>query len=101
MNRTTVKTLAAATILALSASVLAACSSSGTSSSPKASTSPGTGTSAGMGKPMVIVDNVGQVFNRSFNPYVQSSLGVAMNMQDLIYEPLLMFNMMQPTQPPI
>jgi peptide/nickel transport system substrate-binding protein len=47
------------------------------------------------------VDNVGQVFNRTFNPYVQSSLGVAMNMQDLVYEPLLMFNMMQPTQKPI
>jgi peptide/nickel transport system substrate-binding protein len=96
MNRTTVKTLAAASILALSASVLAACSSSGSSSAPKTSSS-----SAATGRPLVIVDNVGQVFNRSFNPYVQSSLAVSMNMQDLIYEPLLMFNMMQPTQAPI
>jgi peptide/nickel transport system substrate-binding protein len=98
MNRTTVKTLAAASIIALSASVLAACSSSGSSSatSPKSST----GTAA-TGQPLVIVDNVGQVFNRTFNPYLQSSLGVAMNMQDLVYEPLLMFNMMQPTQKPI
>jgi peptide/nickel transport system substrate-binding protein len=54
-----------------------------------------------MGKPLVVVNNVGQVFNKNFNPYVQSSLGVAMNMQDLTYEPLLMFNMMQPTQAPI
>ena len=54
-----------------------------------------------MGKPMVIVDNVGQVFNKTFNPYLTSSLGVTMNMQDLTYEPLLMFNMMQPTQAPI
>src|SRR6266581_2883766 len=96
MNRTTVKTLAAASILALSASVLAACSSSNSSSTPKAASS-----ATGMGKPMVIVDNVGQVFNKTFNPYLTSSLGVTMNMQDLTYEPLLMFNMMQPTQAPI
>ena len=97
MNRTTVKTLAAASILALSASVLAACSSSSSSTgSPKTSSS-----ATGMGKPMVIVDNVGQVFNKTFNPYLTSSLGVTMNMQDLTYEPLLMFNMMQPTQAPI
>ena len=97
MNRTTVKTLAAASILALSASVLAACSSSSSSTgSPKASSS-----ATAMGKPMVIVNNVGQVFNKTFNPYLTSSLGVTMNMQDLTYEPLLMFNMMQPTQAPI
>src|SRR5690348_18443567 len=98
MNRTTVKTLAAASLLALSGSLLAACSSSSTSSAPKSTGT--TGTTA-TGQPLVIVDNVGKVFNRSFNPYVQSSLGVAMNMQDLVYEPLLMFNMMQPTQKPI
>jgi peptide/nickel transport system substrate-binding protein len=96
MNRSTVKTLAAASLLALSASVLAACSSSG-SSAPKTSSSSSTVT----GQPLVIVDSVGVVFNKTFNPYVQSSLSVGMNMQDLTYEPLLMFNMMQPTQPPI
>jgi peptide/nickel transport system substrate-binding protein len=96
MNRSTVKTLAAASILALSASVLAACSSS-SSSAPKTSSS----SAATTGQPLVIVDSVGVVFNRTFNPYVQSSLSVGMNMQDLTYEPLLMFNMMQPTQPPI
>ena len=93
MNRTAVKTLAAASILALSASALAACSSSSSSSSPPKA--------AATGQPLVIVDNVGQVFNKSFNPYLSSSLGVTMNMQDLTYEPLLMFNMMQPTQAPI
>src|SRR6266566_2222610 len=97
MKRTTVKTLAAASILALTGSVLAACSSNSSSSgTPKASSS-----AAAMGKPMVIVNNVGQVFNKTFNPYLSSSLGVAMNMQDLTYEPLIMFNMMQPTQAPI
>jgi peptide/nickel transport system substrate-binding protein len=98
MNRRSVRTLAAASILALSASVLAACSSSGSSSSTAPKSSSG---AAATGQPLVIVDNVGQVFNRTFNPYLQSSLGVAMNMQDLVYEPLLMFNMMQPTQKPI
>src|SRR6266571_955898 len=97
MKRTTVKTLAAASILALTGSVLAACSSNSSSSgTPRASSS-----AAAMGKPMVIVNNVGQVFNKTFNPYLTSSLGVTMNMQDLTYEPLLMFNMMQPTQAPI
>jgi peptide/nickel transport system substrate-binding protein len=98
MNRTTMKTLAAASILALSASVLAACSSSGSTSAPKTSSSGG---AAATGQPLVIVDNVGQVFKQTFNPYLSGSLGQTMNMQDLTYEPLIMFNMMQPTQAPI
>ena len=92
MNHRTVKTLAAATILAMG---VAACSSSSSSSSP-ASTS-----AAKQGAPLVIVDNTGQVFARTFNPYVSTSLGVEDNMQSLTYEPLLEFNIMQPTQAPI
>ena len=53
------------------------------------------------GAPLVIVDNTGQTFTRSFNPFVSTSIGNSNNTTALIYEPLLMFNIMQPTQPPI
>ena len=92
MNHRTVKALAAATILAMG---VAACSSS-SSSSGTASTS-----TSKQGPPLVIVDNTGQVFAQTFNPYVSTSLGVEDNMQSMTYEPLLEFNIMQPTQAPI
>ncbi len=93
MNHRTVKALAAATILAMG---VAACSSSSSSSSGTTSTSTGK-----QGAPLVIVDNTGQVFAQTFNPYVSTSLGVEDNMQSMTYEPLLEFNIMQPTQAPI
>jgi peptide/nickel transport system substrate-binding protein len=66
------------------------------------SSSPGHGKpGATKGMPLVIVDNTGQTYTQSFNPYVSTSLGNANNTTALIYEPLLMFNIMQPTQPPI
>ena len=66
------------------------------------SSSPSTGTSGtAKGAPLVIVDNTGQTFTRSFNPFVSTSIGNSNNTTALIYEPLLMFNIMQPTQPPI
>src|SRR6202162_4413647 len=83
MNHRTVKALAAA-----------ACSSSSSTSSTSAST-------AKMGAPLVVVDNTGQVFAQTFNPYVSTSLGVEDNMQSMTYEPLLEFNIMNPTQAPI
>jgi peptide/nickel transport system substrate-binding protein len=70
---------------------IAACSSS------PATSSGGTA----KGAPLVIVDNTGQTFTRSFNPFVSTSIGNSNNTTALIYEPLLMFNIMQPTQPPI
>jgi peptide/nickel transport system substrate-binding protein len=93
MNHRTVKALAAATILAMG---VAACSSSSSSSSGTTSTS-----STKQGAPLVIVDNTGQVFAQTFNPYVSTSLGTEDNMQSMTYEPLLEFNIMQPTQAPI
>ena len=92
MNHRTVKALAAATILAMGA---AACSSSSSSSGSTAAST------AKQGPPLVIVDNTGQVFAQTFNPYVSTSLGVEDNMQSMTYEPLLEFNIMQPTQAPI
>jgi peptide/nickel transport system substrate-binding protein len=94
MNHRTVKALAAATILAMG---VAACSSSGSSSG---STSTSTSTSK-QGPPLVIVDNTGQVFAQTFNPYVSTSLGVEDNMQSMTYEPLLEFDIMQPTAAPM
>ncbi len=56
---------------------------------------------AAQGKPLVIVDNTGETFSKSFNPYVSTSLGNSNNSTALVYEPLLMFNIMRPTQAPI
>jgi peptide/nickel transport system substrate-binding protein len=53
------------------------------------------------GQPLVIVSNTGQTFARSFNPFVSTSLGNSNSTTPLIYEPLLMFNIMRPSQPPI
>jgi peptide/nickel transport system substrate-binding protein len=47
------------------------------------------------------VDNTGQTFAQTFNPYVSTSLGTELNMQSVTYEPLLEFNIMQPTAAPI
>src|SRR5216683_1445241 len=89
MNHRIIKGLAAAAVLAMG---IAGCSSS---------TSPKTTTPSAQGKPLVVVDNTGLTYTRSFNPYVSSSLGVSNNVTALIYEPLLMFNITAPTQAPI
>src|SRR5215472_8211752 len=52
------------------------------------------------GKPLVVVANAGQVYTRSFNPYVSTSLGNANSSTALVYEPLLMFNTMRQAQAP-
>ena len=93
MIRTNGKFLAAASAASLCLTVLAGCS--GGSSAPPSKSATATG------QPLIIVDNVGKTFTRTFNPYDQTSFGSAMNMQDLTYEPLLMFNMMNPRQAPI
>jgi peptide/nickel transport system substrate-binding protein len=90
MNRN-VKVLAAAVALAAG---VAACGSSG---SPGASG----GSAAGQGQPLVVVDNAGQSFAQTFNPYVSTSLGTELNMQSMTYEPLLEFNILNPKQAPI
>jgi len=88
MKHPILKSLVVAGVLSMA---IAACSSS-----------PGHGQpGANKGTPLVIVDNTGQTYTQSFNPYVSTSLGNANNTTALIYEPLLMFNIMQPTQPPI
>ncbi|HEY3905603.1 MAG TPA: ABC transporter substrate-binding protein [Streptosporangiaceae bacterium] len=78
---------------AISLGLTAACSTS--SSSPSAKSGPT------QGKPLVVVDATGLTFTKNFNPYVNTSLGNSNNSTALVYEPLLMFNIMQPTQAPI
>src|SRR5262249_49987999 len=66
------------------------------------SNSPAGGPSAtAKGQPLVIVSNTGQTFARSFNPFVSTSLANSNSTTALVYEPLLMFNIMKPSQPPI
>ncbi len=89
--RRTVTALAAAVFLAASA---AACSGSGSSA-------PSGTVGARQGPPLVVVDNAGQTFAQTFNPYVSTSLGTELNMQSMTYEPLLEFNIMNPAQAPI
>jgi peptide/nickel transport system substrate-binding protein len=95
MNHSTVKVLATAAILALG---VAACSSSNSSKPSGSSTSPST---AAQGQPLVIVDNTGQTWVDTFNPYVSTSLSSEENMQSLTYEPLLMFNILNPSAAPV
>ena len=57
-------------------------------------------TSVAQGKPLVVVDNTGETFTRAFNPYVSTSLGNSNNSTALVYEPLLMFNTINPTAAP-
>jgi ABC-type transport system substrate-binding protein len=87
MKQPILKSLVVAGAVAMA---LAACSSS-----------PSTGHSGAKGQPLVIVNNTGQTFTRSFNPFVSTSIGNSNNTTALIYEPLLMFNIMRPTQAPI
>jgi peptide/nickel transport system substrate-binding protein len=88
MKRPILKTLVLASVLGMG---IAACSNT------PASNPSGTK----QGPPLVIVDNTGQTYTQSFNPFVSTSIGNANNTIALIYEPLLMFNIMQPTQAPI
>ncbi len=65
------------------------------------SSSPSSKSTVAQGKPLVVVDNTGETFTRAFNPFVSTSLGNSNNSTALVYEPLLMFNIMQPTQAPM
>lgn len=88
MRQRIVKSLVIAGALGFAITAITACGSSVSNST------------GAQGKPLVVVDNAGQVFTRSFNPYVSTSLGNENNSTALVYEPLLMFNIVRPTQPP-
>lgn len=93
MKRSARQFLAVGTILALGIGLAACGGGSSSSGTP--------GAAPKQGNPLVIVDNTGATFVQSFNPYVSTTLGVMYNMQSMTYEPLLMFNTMNPQSAPI
>src|SRR5215468_475977 len=88
MQHAVLKSLAAAGALALA---VAACSSSGNQS--------GSGNAAS-GKTLVIESTSVTAPSQNFNPYVQSATGYSAQATGLIYEPLYIFNIMNPTSQP-
>src|SRR5437762_11253615 len=89
MQHAVMKSLAAAGILCLG---IAACSSSGSQS--------GSGHAA-TGKTLVIESTSVTAPSQNFNPYVQSATGFSAQATGLIYEPLYIYNIMNPTQQPV
>jgi peptide/nickel transport system substrate-binding protein len=89
MQHAAIKTLALAGILSLG---IAACSSSSSSS--------GSGNAAS-GKTLVIESTSVTAPSQNFNPFVQSATGYSAQATGLIYEPLYIFNVMNPTQAPV
>ncbi len=71
---------------------IAACSSSGTQS--------GSGNAASS-KTLVIESTSVTAPSQNFNPYVQSATGYSAQATGLIYEPLYIFNVMNPTSQPV
>jgi peptide/nickel transport system substrate-binding protein len=93
---------------ALAALAVAACSSTSSTSSttsPSSSTSSTTSASAGgkMGtQPLVVESAEVSPLTDNFNPLsATASTGWNLHADDLIYEPLFLFNLMQPTQAPV
>src|SRR2546430_9795023 len=89
MRHAVLKSLAAAGTLALA---VAACSSSGTQS--------GSGNAASS-KTLVIESTSVTAPSQNFNPYVQSATAYSAQATGLIYEPLYIFNVMNPTSQPV
>jgi len=94
MQHAAIKSLALAGILTLG---IAACSSSSNNSGSGNATSG----NAASGKTLVIESTSVTAPSQNFNPYVQSATGYSAQATGLIYEPLYIFNVMNPTQAPL
>src|SRR5260370_33614885 len=92
MHHALIKGLAVGAILSMA---VAACSSSGSSSSKSTNTSP-----SGTGKPLVIDDTPLSPMTDTFNPYSATSTGHVVTADALYNEPLLIFNILNPSQAP-
>ncbi len=90
MRHVFIKALAVAGAASLG---LAACSSSGGTSSG--------GHAKSSGPPLVIESAPISPMTQTFNPFVQSSTGYSTQALSLMYETLYIFNITNPTQPPI
>jgi peptide/nickel transport system substrate-binding protein len=89
---------------ALAVLAVAACSSgSSSTSSSSATTSTSAAASSKMGtQPLVVETAELSPLTKNFNPLTASaSTGWNLHATDLIYEPLFLFNLMQPTQAPV
>ena len=95
MQHAVIKSLALAGILSLG---VAACASSSTGSGSGSSSGSG---NAAAGKTLVIESTSVTAPSQNFNPYVQSATGYSAQATGLIYEPLYIFNVMNPTQAPL
>ncbi|HLK01774.1 MAG TPA: ABC transporter substrate-binding protein [Streptosporangiaceae bacterium] len=83
---------------------VAACSSSSTSAPPASGgTSSTAAAGAGMGSQPLVVESAEQSpLTETFNPLTASqSTGWTLHADDLMYEPLFLFNLMQPSQAPV
>jgi peptide/nickel transport system substrate-binding protein len=89
MHHAVMKSLAVGAILSMA---VAACSSSGS----KSSTPPSSGT----GKPLVVDDTPLSPMTATFNPYNATSTGHVVTADALYNEPLLIFNILNPSQAP-
>src|ERR1700728_4496489 len=87
MRHAVIKSLAVGAILSLA---VAACSSSSTPSSKSSAT----------GKPLVIDDTPISPMTDTFNPYSATATGYVVGAEALYNEPLMIFNTLDPTQPP-
>src|SRR5450432_3742780 len=77
---------------------VAACGSSGSPSS--SSPSSGSSGAAASGKPLVIDDTPISPMTDTFNPYISTSTGYVVGAEALYNEPLMIFNTLNPNQPP-
>jgi len=93
MKHAVIKSLAVGTIAALA---LAACSSSGSGSKPSSNSG------AATGKPLVVDDEPLSPMTDTFNPYSATSTGGpgGVTAQGLYNEPLFIWNILNPSQPP-
>ncbi len=89
MKHAVIKSLAVGTILTLA---VAACSSSSSGSKPSSSSA--------TGKPLVIDDTPLSPMTDTFNPYSATSTGHVVTADALYNEPLFIWNILNPAEPP-
>src|SRR5215469_16249717 len=91
MKHAVIKSLAVGAILSMA---VAACGSSGSTSSG------GNSSSSATGKTLVIDDTPLSPMTDTFNPYSATSTGHVVTSDSLYYEPLFIWNILNPSQKP-
>jgi len=102
MQPTQIPRRAIYTLCALTVLAVAACSGSPSTSSPGSSTTSASAGSKMGAQPLVVESAELSPLTKNFNPLsATQSTGWSLHATDLIYEPLFLFNLMQPTQAPV